>query len=138
MKKVLVSILVFFVLLVLAAGFTSCEKNSPAPQNSITQTPVNTSPALVKYSVYGESADLTVRYTVFENGMLTVVEKYVLRADEKFEVEIPRNNQVSIEAWNTKGERKEIVLEIHSDGVIQTSASLNFNTGVAAASVFIR
>lgn len=136
MKKVLVSILLFFVLLVLAAGFTSCEKKAPAPVNPSNAT-VNTTPAQVKYKITAEGSNLTVRYTAFENGMMTTVEKFILRSEDKIELEIPRNNQVSFEAWNTDGDRKDITIEIYSDGVVLTSASLNYNTGIATASAYI-
>lgn len=136
MKKVLLSILLFFVLLVLAAGFTSCEKTSPAPVNPATPV-VNNTPAQVQYRIMAEGSNLTIRYTAFENGMMTTVEKFILRTEDKVFVDIPRNNQVSFQAWNTDGDRKDISIEIYSDGVIQTSASLNYNTGIATASAYI-
>ena len=138
MKKVLVSIVVFFILLVLAAGFTSCTKTAPTPSLqstkvknaslSITQVPV-------EYKITNETANITVRYAEPDaNGDMVIVEKIVLRTVESFNIVCKSGSLASIQAWNTEGERKEITVEIFVNGEIFTSGSLNHLSGIAEAS----
>ncbi len=129
MKKVLLSIVVFFVLLVLAAGFTSCSKNAPTPKvESITNRPV-----MLEYRINNVSANVTYRYTTIENGVQVTVEKQLLRTEESIFVEFPHNKTATIEAWNSDGLRTEIILEIFVEGQVIASGSLNHTSGISKA-----
>ena len=129
MKKVLLSIVVFFVLLVLAAGFTSCSKEAPAVKaQSITNRPV-----MLEYRITNESGNVGIRYTTYENGVKTVVESEVNRMDESIFLEYPHNATSTIESWNMDGLHNEIILEIFVEGQVIASGSLNYNTNSSKA-----